>query len=587
MEEKFTNKEIVILFRNIAAAYLLQNVNRFRIIAYENAATSVEHLNRELRDIWKEGKLTEVPGIGTSIASHLNEYFSTGHSKQFDEALKGIPVTVYALMKVPSIGPKKAYKLVNELKLVNEKTIYEDLKKAAEDNRIAELETFGKKSQDDIIEALELFKKRKSKEKRMPLPYAASLADEIIEYLKKNKQVKRADVLGSLRRMVSTIGDVDIAVEADEKHAKEIVNYFIAYPKKLSLDNSGDKKASIIVPPYIRVDMRVQDKKTYGSMLQYFTGSKAHNIKLREYVIKKGLSLNEYGMKGKGKNTEFRNEESLYNFVGLQYIPPEVREGSNEIDLAKKNKIPTLVDLHDMKGDLHLHSSYDLKPSHDLGRNTYVEILEKAKELGYEYVGFADHNPKKIRLTDAEVLHILEKRREHIDKTCKGKSVKYFVGLEVDIQPDGNLALPQKAIDYLDYMVVSVHSSFGMNVIEMTKRVMKALSHQKVKILGHPTGRLLDQREGFELDWPVIFAECKKRNIALEINAWPERLDLPDTLVRQAKDAGNQFIIDTDAHATYQMDNMKYGVSVARRGWCTKDAIMNTRTYEEMRKWML
>lgn len=593
MESKFSNKEIARLLRNIAAVYLLKNKNRFRILAYENAATSVEHLSREIKDIWQDGKLTEVPGVGSSIASHLDEYFKKGVSRHFESVLKNIPSTVFLLMRVPTIGPKKAYKLVTSLKLFNEKTIYTDLKKAALNNRIADLETFGTKSQDDILEALELFESRKSKEKRMPLPYAHMIAQEVVEYLRHNLRVKRIDVLGSLRRMVSTIGDVDIAVVADDKDAQSIIEHFTKYPKRISVDSSGNKKASIIVSPYIRVDLRVQNEKSYGSMLQYFTGSKDHNIKLREYALGKGLSLSEYGIKkiknkkSKIKTIEFPDEEKFYRYLGLSYIRPELREGTNEIQLAKQKSLPHLVEPSDIKGDLHIHSSYDLKPSHDLGRNSYEEIRAYAKKLHYDYVGFAEHNPKIGDLSKNEVITIMKKRAEYIRKTCKGEGVHYFVGLEVDILPSGEIALPKEAFSYLDYMIVSVHSSFTMNRFDMTKRVLRALSYPKVKILGHPTGRLLQKREGYELEWDKVFSFCAEKKIAVEINAWPERLDLPDTLVRQAKDRGVTFVIDTDAHATYQMDNMPYGVSVARRGWCTKDDILNTKGYNEMKEWII
>lgn len=590
MEEHFSNKEVARLLRNIAAVYLLQNVNRFRIIAYENAATSIEHLTREIKDIWQDGKLTQVSGIGPTIAQHLDEYFKNGKSEHFEHVLSGIPATVFSLMNVPGLGPKKAYKLVNALKLHNVKTIYEDLRKAGEAGKIETLETFGKKSQDDILQSLELFKSRKSKEKRMPLPYATMIAENVVEYLKHDPAIKQIDVLGSLRRQVSTIGDVDVAVMAEEKDTAHIIDYFTKYPKRLSVDNAGGKKSSIIVSPYVRVDLRVQTKKQYGSMLQYFTGSKNHNILLREYALSKGYSLNEYGFKTVGKSEkplkEFDDEKDLYGFLGLQFIPPEIREGTDEVVLARQNKISKLVELTDIKGDLHLHSSYDLKPSHDLGKNTYEEILDYAKEKKYEYVGFADHNPKISGLSKNKVLNILKKRKEFIDKTCKNHPVKYFVGLEVDILPSGEPAIPAGAEEYLDYMIVSVHSVFNMNVADMTKRVLKALAYPKVKILGHPTGRLLGSREGFELDWPQIFSFCAKKNIGIEINSWPERLDLPDTLVREAQQIGVSFVINTDAHANYQMDNMRYGVSVARRGWATKNDISNAKEYNEFRKWI-
>ena len=333
-----TNKDVAHILRSIAAAHLIKNKNRFRIIAYENAAGAVEYLNREIYEIWKEGKLKDVQGIGEMIADSLDEYFRTGRSKHFEEFKKGIPETVFELMKVPTIGPKKAYKLVKELKLTKEKTLLEDLKKAALQGKIAPLPTFGKKSEESIIDALEKYRGHGGKHQRIPFNQAIQIAGEILDYLKKNKNIKRVDILGSLRRKSSTIGDVDIAAISKKGTEKEVVDYFLAYPKKSSFINSGLKKASIMVSPHIRVDFRVQDAKSYGSMLQYFTGNKDHNIKLREYALKKGFSLSEYGIKdlrSKDKKLyKFSNEKQFYNFLGLDFIPPEAREGLGEIEDA-------------------------------------------------------------------------------------------------------------------------------------------------------------------------------------------------------------------------------------------------------------
>jgi len=591
-DDKFSNKEIAELLRNVAAVYTLkgEKENRFRIIAYEKAADGIEHLSRELHDVWQDGKLYKVPGIGAGIGSSLEEYFEKGESRHFNEILKGIPPSVFTLMKVPGIGPKKAFRLVMKFGLTDKETVVDDLLNVACSNKISSLEGFGQKSQEDIIEGLEVFQKRDRRQERMPLPYALELSEEVIEYLKQMPEVKRADALGSLRRQVATIGDVDIAVVADDSDSKKIVAHFLKYPGLRSVEGAGEAKASILAAGNVRIDLRVQNKISYGSMLQYFTGSKEHNIRLREHALKKGYSLSEYGMKKtKGDHPivkEFADENSLYSFLGLQYIPPEIREGTNEIEIAKAKKISQLIELAEIKGDFHMHSSYDLQPSHDLGLNSYSELVEKAKSLKYEYIGFSDHNPKKMGLSDEEIVTIMKKRKEHIDKTLTSSGMPYFIGLEVDILPSGELALPDKAFAYVDYLIVSLHSSFKMNPIEMTKRVMKALSYPKVKIFGHPTARLLGKREGVELDWDKIFIEAKDRHIALEINAAPPRLDLPDILVREAKEVGVKFAIDTDAHKIDHMDFMKYGISVARRGWVTRKDVINTLEYKELKKWI-
>lgn len=611
--DKFSNKEIAELLRSIAAVYLLKNENRFRIIAYENAANAVELSTRELKDLWEEGKLNKVPGIGASLNSHLTEYFEKGESTYFNEVMEGIPASLFVLMRVPGLGPKKAFKLTQEFKLIDPATVVTDLIKIAEEGKIEHLPTFGKESQQNILESLQRFDKNKDKAERMPMPYALEMANDIAEYIKQLPYVKKVDTLGSLRRRVSTIGDIDLAVVAPEEKSKEVVAHFIEYPGKLAVDNKGDKKASIIVPPNIRVDMRVQDEESYGAMLQYFTGSKGHNIKLREFALRKNLSLNEYGMKkversdiptrqadkvsrddgekkreGHDVDYKFADEPSFYKFLGLAYPPPEIREGANEIEMALKNELPELVTVEDIKGDFHMHSSYDISTSHDVGANTYEELVKRGEELGYDYIGFADHNPKTSNITEAQIIEVMKLRWNHIHETFAKKKPKldYYIGLETDIQPDGKLALPEKAFEYLDYTVVSIHSSFGLNVQDMTARVLRALSYPKVKILGHPTGRLLGKREGYELDWEKIFTYCVEHNIAIEINSSPQRLDLPDTLVREGLKYKAKYMIDTDSHAVDQMDSMQYGVSVARRGWLTKNDVINTMKPADMEKWM-
>lgn len=597
------NRGLAFLLRAVAAAYLLKSANRFKIIAYENAADTVEHLTRELSEIWQEDPTKKIPGIGTSIQSHLLEYLKTGKSSHFEEVFADIPPSVFILMSIPSIGPKTAYKLVKELKLENENSVITDLKKAAMEGRIATLQSFGIKSESEILRAVDLFLNNRNQKERIPLGSIEHIVAEIVSYLKAFPAVKQLDVMGSYRRKVSTIGDIDLAIIAETKDIQSIINHFINYPGKLSVDNAGDRKASIIVTPNVRVDLRIQEANTYGSMLQYFTGNKAHNVKLREYALNMGYSLSEYGIKPLSKEVpkkgsfynsttglyEFDNEEKFYSFIGLQYIPPEIREGTDEIKLAAKKMLPKLVQYEDIKGDLHTHSSYDIRTSHDVGVNTYEEMIKKAEQLGYEYIGFADHNPKVSGQSTEDVIRILKERKEYLDqiiRTYKFEQIKVLVGLEVDILPTGDLSLPIEAMEYVDYLVVSVHSSFKLGIREMTARILKALSFPKVRIFGHPTGRMFGRRAGFELEWPKVFDLCKERNIALEINASPNRLDLPDSLVHEGLKSGCKFIIDTDSHAAEDLGKYELGISVARRGWATKSDIMNTLPYQQFKEWI-
>jgi DNA polymerase (family 10) len=588
-----TNLEIAKLLRNMAAAYQILNENRFKIIAYERAADSIEHLTSEVKDLWDDGKLSSIPGVGSTISQHLDELFRTGHVKHIESVLKKLPESIYPLLSVPGIGPKRAFKLVTVLKLSSAVTVIEDLDKAAKANKISPIEGFGDKSQEDILKNLELYKQGQIKENRMPLPDADAVARQIMEFLKSLPEVIRIDTLGSLRRHVSTIGDIDIAVAT--LNPKKVVEKFVTFPHK-KLIESGPTGASLLLHNGRQVDLRVQTPKAYGAMLQYFTGSKNHNITLRSFALSRGLSLSEYGIKDTStqKIKEYATEEAFYGALKLDWIPPEMREDKGEVEVARVHKLPQLVDTSNINGDLHVHTSYDLEPSHDLGANSLEECLDEAKKLGYAYIGISDHNPSIGNHSENQIIDIMKRRREYylrhhakwIQKTKK--AVQLFIMCEVDILPDGRLALPEKAFEHVDAVIASVHSSFAQNREDMTKRVVTALiANPKVRIFGHPTTRLLGKREGVEYNWDTIFNVCKQHDIALEINAFPLRLDLPDNIVFDARKAGLRFCINTDSHASDQMGIMRYGVSVARRGWTTKHDIVNCMEYNKFSTWLV
>ncbi len=586
-----SNQEIVKLFRNVAAAYNIKDEKKFRfqIIAYQKAADTVSNLTTEIGDFYITNTLDTLPGIGVTIRSHLEELFKTGKVAHFEWALKDIPKAVFPLLDIPSFGPKKAYRLVKEFKLKHPDTVIDDLEKIAKSGKIAGLEGFGEKSQSDILRAIAEFRLGKGKTTRMTLPYATEVAGKIISYLKLSKFVLDAEPLGSLRRKVSTVGDIDVAVATNSP--KEVIEYFTAYPHKERVIEKGETTSSILVSGGNQIDLMTQPPEAFGSLLQHFTGSKNHNVRLREYALKKGLSLSEYGIKKlsdkKLKVQKYDSEEKFYKAVGLSWIPPEIREDTGEIELAAINKLPKLVELLDIKGDLHIHSKYPIEPSHDLGKNTISEMLTKAKSLGYEYLGFSEHNPSISKHTPTQIYNLIKKRNENIEQILSNnKSVRILKLLETDILPDGNLAVDDKALELLDGTIVSIHSVFNMNSKDMTARVIKGLSHKKAKILAHPTGRMLNERLGYELDWGKVLEFCKKNNKALEINCWPGRLDLPDTIVRLAVNAGVKMVINTDSHMGEQMDLMRYGVGVARRGWATKDDIINTLSYNKFSEWL-
>ena len=578
------NTQIAELLRAIAAAYQLKDEekNRFRIIAYQRAADAVEHASSELKDLWDDGKLKEVPGIGESIASHLDELFRTGKSGHFEEVMKGLPREMFDLMEVPGIGAKTAYKLVTKIGIKS----LEELEKAGKKGKIAELEGFGEESQSDILRSIE---ETKGRTKRHILPYAAANAGRVIEWMLKSKVVKRADPLGSLRRQAATVGDIDIAVSSD--NSKEALEHFVNYPKKTRVLEKGDRTASIVLPGGVQVDLMVQPPNAYGALLQHFTGSKHHNIALREYALKHGMSLSEYGIKIKGKLNKLANEEEFYKKLGMDWILPELREDAGEIEAALNHKLPRLVELKDVKGDLQIHSDFDIETSHDIGESSMEEIIRKADQLGYEYIAFTEHNPSKSKHNESQVVDILKRKREAVEKLNysivkkESKSIKkVFNSLEIDILPDGGLAIPEKGLALLDFALVSIHSSFRLPRDKMTKRVLSALAYPQVKIFAHPTARKLNEREGVELNWPEIFSFCKKKSKWLEINAEPMRLDLPDILVREAVKTGVKLTLGTDSHHRDGMNNMAFGIAVARRGWATKDDIVNSRSLKEFEK---
>jgi DNA polymerase (family 10) len=584
-----TNSEVSKLLRDVAAAYSIKDEKkyRFQIIAYQKTADSIENSHTELKQLYKEDKLNTMPGVGPSIQAHLEELFKTGKVKHFESILGAIPEAVFPLLDVPSFGPKKAYRLVTEFNLKNSKTVMQDVAKLAQEGKIAVLAGFGEDSQKKILQAIEEYGKGKTKTARMVLPYANELAKKMIEYLKANKAVKQAYPLGSLRRKRETVGDIDIAVSTNKP--EEVLEYFTQYPHKERIIEKGVRTSSILVSGGKQIDLMVESPKGFGSLLQHFSGSKAHNIRLREYALSKGLSLSDYGIKKKGQENyiQYETEEAFYKAVGLAWVPPEMREDTGEVQLAIEHKLPKILELSDMKGDFHLHSSYPIEPSHDMGENTMEEMIKKAKDLGYSYLGFSEHNPSISKHTKKQVVEILEKRSKFIEQLNlkHNKSIRVFSLLETDISPNGDLAIDDEALSFLDGTIVSVHSSFGMDKKTMTERVLKGLSHPKAKILAHPTGRLLNQRPAYELDWDKLFEFCVKHNKALEINAWPLRLDLPDALVREAIKKGVKFFIDTDSHAVSQMDMMEYGVSVARRGWATPRDILNAMPYNELNEW--
>ena len=584
IRKNMTNLEISKLLQAVAASYKIKDKkkNLFRIIAYQRAADAVEHLSSEAKDLWDDNKLQDVAGIGESIADHLGEIFKSGKSKHFKKVMKGLPPAMFELMIIPGIGAKTAYKLATELNIKGKHAIGQ-LEKQIKKGKVEKLVGMGKDTQVAIKKSIKEVRRRKE---RMLLPFAAHIADEIVSWMKKEKSVLEVDSLGSLRRKASTVGDIDIAVSTNDP--VKVIDHFTSYPKKTRVLEKGERTASIIIPGNRQVDLMVQEPKAYGATLQHFTGSKHHNIALREIAIKKGLSLSEYGVKKNKKLEKFDSEESFYQKLGMQWIPPELREDIGEIKAAKEDKLPNLIELKDIKADLQIHSDFDIETSHDLGESSMKDIVKKASELGYEYLAFTEHNPSKSKHNQKQIVDLLKRKRDQVEqinyslnKQKRSGVKKVFSSLEIDILPSGKLPVEDKGLELLDFALVSIHSSFRQSRSDMTKRILSALSHPKVKVFAHPSARKLNKREGVEIEWEKVFEFCVKNNKWLEINASPMRIDLPADLVKDAIRAGVKLTLGTDSHHVDGLDNMVYGISVARRGWAEKKDIVNTLSLKE------
>jgi DNA polymerase (family 10) len=572
-----SNAEVADLLRNVATALTLGKANSFQVRAYENAADSIEHLTADLGDLWEEDKLKDIPDVGKGLQEHLNELFKTGKVKHFESLMEEFPKVIYSLIKVPGVGPKTAQELaqlgVKDLEDLEEKLDKGTLVEAGFSAKIAEKIKLG------VVEY-------KGLGNRILLPVAGEQAEKIVEYIKKDPNVTQADYLGSLRRRVVTVGDLDFA--AATKDPEKTLHHFATMPGVKHVVSEGGYKAMVVLNNGMHVDLLVGDPESYGALLQHFTGGKNHNIHLRTLAEKKGFSLSERGVKDlkTGEVKPIKKESELYAMLGMQTPDPELREDTGEIEAAIKHELPKLVNLSDMKGDMHLHSNFPMEPSHGPGANKLEEIIEKAKSLKYDFVGLSDHSPGFTKNSKDKIIQLIETRTKYIQKLQKStKSVRVMNGLEIDILTDGSLSVPDEALKTLDYCVAGVHSSHKMPKDEMTKRILKALESPYVDIISHPTGRLLNQRQSYDADWDQIFEYCAKHKKLLEVNSFPNRLDLREDLIRRAKELGCKFIIDTDAHEISQMDNMEYGVSLARRGWLEKEDVVNTWSWEKVKAW--
>ena len=564
------NIEVAELLNEIAD-YLEFSNEPFKVRAYRKAALVIGGLSEDVQELWKQNKLTDLPGIGEGISKKIDEFLKTGKLKYIDELKKKTPVDMEQLGSIEGIGPKTIMKLYEKLKVRN----IADLENAAKQGKIQKIAGLGPTVQQNILKSIEF--SRKSSQ-RVPLGFALSSAEEIINSFKTLKEVKRASIAGSTRRMKETIGDIDILVTSS--NPSKVVDFFTKMPNVSGVLAKGPTKSSVRLKEGLQVDLRVVGDEIFGAALLYFTGNQQHNIILRRIAIERGLKLNEYGLfdRKTDKLVAGKTEEEIYKKLGLRYIEPEIREDEGEIEAARQNKLPKLIGYNDIKGDLQMHTEWSD------GSNTIEEMALAAKKLGHEYICITDHTGKLAIANALDEKRILAQKKEieKVNKKIDGVTVLH--GTEVNITEDGTLDMNDKVLKQLNVVVGAIHSGFKNSKEKMTKRMIKAMENENVDIIAHPTGRLITKREPYEIDLEKVFDTAKSTKTAMEINSYPERMDLKDTNVRTAVKSGVKLVISTDAHNSDQLHFIRLGIGTARRGWAKKEDVINTRSLKDMLK---
>jgi DNA polymerase (family X) len=570
---RITNKEIARILYDIAGILELKGESVFRIIAYRNAARSVEFLAEDVSERYRRGgrkALDAIPGVGSSIALKIEELLQTGRLGYYEQIKKTIPAVELDLTKIPNVGPKTARKLYETLKVKS----VDDLARALDTPRAAKY--FRKKTRDRIKTGIALLRRLSG---RMLLPFAEPVAREFVEILRQCPGVSHADPVGSLRRMRETVGDIDIVCAATDPAAS--IERFVTHPDVRQILARGETKATIVHAGGMQMDLEIVPRAEYGSLLQHFTGSKEHNIALRTWGVEHGFSISEHGIKrGRSLHT-FEREADVYAFLGMEWIPPELRENRGEIEAALHRRLPALIEERDIKGDLQGHSTWSD------GRDKMDALARAAITRGYEYLAVTDHTKGLGVAHGLDAARVAERHTEieAIKRTYRGR-LHVLEGLEVDIRADGRLDLPDEILKDMDIVVASVHSAFAQTKAQMTARLIGAIENPHVDILGHPSGRLLGEREEYPVDWGAVFKAAAARGVALEINAFPNRLDLSDVRAREAHRQGALLVIDTDFHRAEHLDMMRYGVAVARRAWLTRADVLNTRSWARLAAWL-
>lgn len=564
------NADIADIFDEIADYLEIDGENPFRIRAYRNAARSVRGLGPELKDmVARKEDLTRLPGIGKELAAKIVEISETGSVRALKKLQDKIPAEVRRMLKIPNLGPKRVRNLYRDLKLQS----LEQLLQAAKDGQIRSMPGFGQKTETQILQALEAHTEQ---EIRFKIAALKPHVDSLLNYLKRVAGVQQAMAAGSYRRSKETVGDLDILVVADSD--SPVMDRFVEYEDVADVLSRGTTRSSIVLRSGLQVDLRIVGAESFGAALQYFTGSQAHNVAVRRLGRQRGLKINEYGVFKFEERVAGHTEESVYRSVGLAYIPPELRENRGEIEAARDNRLPRLVELNDLKGDLHAHTNWSD------GRNTLEEMIHAARKRGMKYLAVTEHSDRLKIAGGLGAARLLE-QIERIDRFNDEQSdITLLKGIEVEILEDGGLDLSEDILGRLDLVVGSIHSHFGLPLHKQTERILRAMDHRYFSILAHPINRLIGERPPIEVDMTKVIQHAKNRGCYIELNSNPRRLDLYDTYCRIAKAEGVLVAIDSDAHSMDSFDHLRYGVGQARRGWLEKDDVINTRPLAELKK---
>ena len=571
------NKQLSDIFSEMADIMEILAEDHFRINTYRKVARVIQDCPKDVAGLAAEGQLQELPGVGKSSAEKINEFVHTGIIPAHRQLLQKIPPGLLEMLRIPGLGPKGVAAIWKGLDVTN----LSELQKVVDDHSLETLPGFGAKKAQAIGDGIKFIE---AAGRRILLIYADAMGELIVGQLRKIKQARRVEVAGSLRRGCETIGDIDILAQADD--GTKIIDAFCKLPQVQEVLLAGDTKASVrlaepeLCPDVVQVDLRIVDADSMGAAWNYFTGSKYHNIRLREIAVKKKYKLNEYGLFRGEKRIAGKTEEEIYKKLGLAYISPALREDRGEIERAAKNELPDLVELTDVRGDLHLHS-----PASD-GRNEIEELVEAARKLGYEYIAITDHSQSSVIAHGLDAKRLL-KSIENIRKINQSqKDFTVLASAEVDILMDGSLDYPDKVLSELDFVIASVHSGLKGPEERNTRRLLRAMENPYVNCIGHPTGRMINVREPMQLDIEAIINQAARTGTALEVSASPLRLDLNDIHCRLAMEAGVKLVINTDAHDVNQLNLMRYGVVTAQRGWATKNDVLNCLTANHIKKWV-